>query len=87
MTRSQEEASFFTYLEGLEHEGYIVKHEGNNVLIIPPYAHKLVHYFGAPLFIDGTFTSDKKTIIHVWAVSTTNTIILIGLESRHCITR
>lgn len=53
--------------------------EGGNKLIIMPYARKLVHYFGSPLFIDGTFTSDKKTIIHVCAVSSTNTIILLGL--------
>lgn len=49
------------------------------MLIIAPYAKKLAEEFYSPIFVDGTFTSGKKTIIHAACVTTTNQIILVGL--------
>lgn len=48
-------------------------------LIMMPYSNRLIRHFYSPIFLDGTFTTDKKTIIHASIVTTSNTIILIGL--------
>ena len=79
LTRSMGEAHFDTYLSDLEIMGFGVKKEKNHTLIKLPFTETVVKNFYSPLFIDATGTSDKNTITHISAVSTTNKIILLGL--------
>lgn len=79
LTLAGETDSFQTYLNGLEKKGFEIKKQNDDIFISMPFAKRLVHYFNSPLFIDGTHTSDDKTITHVTVVTTTNQIVLVGL--------
>ena len=58
---------------------YTIKEEGDNITILFPYTKTLLENFCSPVFVDGTFTSDKKTIIHGSIVTSTNKIVCVGL--------
>lgn len=90
LTLPKQEEYFYDYLEEIEEMGYTIIKEGARILILTPYYRHLIDHFYSPIFVDGTFSCDRKTIIHAACVTTTNTIILIGLvicdsESADCV--
>ena len=58
---------------------YAIKEEGDNITILFPHAKTLLENFCSPVFVDGAFPSDKKTIIHGSIVTSTNKIVCVGL--------
>lgn len=81
LTRSLQMNYFDEYLNELKFNGYTVEKNPLNgsTVIITPYGRDLLSSFPNPAFIDGTFSNNKKIIIHVCIVTTDNVIILIGL--------
>ena len=79
LTQQLQEKTFPMYLEMLGEQGFHVSVSRGRIRIIAPYSKQILNYFYSPVFVDGTSTSDGKSIIHASSVTTTNTLILLGL--------
>ena len=80
ITESQRAQNLSRFLSELKFSNYTIFDEGNDkYVILVPYLNNILDHFYSPVFVDGTFCSDQRTIIHASAVATNNKTILIGL--------
>lgn len=65
----------------LKNNRYLTENGDGRLGILLLFAKQLLESFYTPVFLDGTFSSDRKAVIHASIVTTPNKIISLGLVS------